>query len=147
MTPERENEYSELLSYVGLFATVVWKVSPEADSHPTKSIEKIVQQFGRSKALIGLRQAANDTIDEISRWSPESKATLDETFNAAGLVTASEVARRYSAHYSRIIKRGLIRNDSEYYVVNAVLIDQENTVPDDERARLQRLVDVFESRS
>ncbi|HZV65053.1 MAG TPA: hypothetical protein VFG03_09125 [Telluria sp.] len=147
MTPERENEYNELLAYVSLFASVVWKVSPAADMHPAKTIEKVVQQFGKSKALIGLRQAANDTIEETSRWSTESKAALDDTFRAAGLVTVSEVTRRYSSAYRRIIKRGLIRNDSEYYVVNAVLVDQSSTASDDERAHLQRLVDAFESKT
>jgi hypothetical protein len=55
MTPEREKEYDELLAYVGHFATVVWKISPTAQIHPAKTIERVVRKFGKYKALMGLR--------------------------------------------------------------------------------------------
>jgi hypothetical protein len=106
MTPERENEYNELLAYVGLFATAVRRIDPASETHPAKVIEGIVQQFGKSKALVGLRQAANDTIEATSNWNSEARAIADEGFRAAGVVTVSEIARRYSSSYKRIIKRG-----------------------------------------
>ena len=145
MTPEREREYDELLAYVGHFATVVWKVSPTADIHPAKTIEKVVEQFGKSKALAGLRQAANDTIEDMSNWSSEAKFTVDDAFKSAGIVTVSEITRRYSASYKRIIKRGVIRNETEYYLIDAVLIDQGNEIADDERAYLQKLIEAYEA--
>jgi hypothetical protein len=146
MTPERENEYKELLAYVGHFSTIVWKVGPDAEIHPAKTIEKIVQKFGKSKALIGLRQAANDTIEETSHWNLESKVSLDEALKASGVVTISEIARRYSSSYKRIIKRGHVRDDTEYYVVNGILVDQGNAVSDEERAHLQKLIDAYEAK-
>ena len=55
MTPEREREYEELLSYIGLFATVVYQIDPTSSAHPSNAIEQIIHQFGKSKALVGLR--------------------------------------------------------------------------------------------
>lgn len=145
MTPEREKEYDELLAYVGHFATVVRKISPTAEIHPAKTIERVVGEFGKSKALMGLRQAANDTIEDTSNWSSEAKSTVDEAFKSAGIVTVSEIARRYSASYKRIVKRGVIKNETEYYLIHAVLIDQGNAITDDERALLQKLVEKYEA--
>lgn len=53
MTSEREKVYKELLGYVGLFATVVWRIDPASANHPANVIEGLVQQFGKSKALVG----------------------------------------------------------------------------------------------
>jgi hypothetical protein len=147
MRPERENEYNELLAYVGLFATVVWRIDPASEIHPANFIKGIVQQFGKSKALVGLRQAANDTIEETSNWNTEARAIADEGFRAAGVVTVSEIVRRYSASYKRIVKRGFIKSDTDYYVINAVLVDQGNLISDDERAYLQRLSGAYEENS
>lgn len=147
MTPERENEYNELLAYVGLFATVVWRIDPIAEIHPANVIKGIVQQFGKPKALVGLRQAANDTIEETSNWNTEARASADKGFRAAGVVTVSKIARRYSASYKRIVKRGFIKSDTEYYVINAVLVDQGNMISDDERNYLQRLSEKYEEKA
>ena len=147
MTPERENEYNELLAYVGLFADVVWRIDAASQAHPANAIEKIVKQFGKSKALVGLRQATNDTIAETSNWNKEARAIADEGFRAAGVLTLSEITRRYSASYKRIVKRGYIKNETEYYVINAILVDQGNTIPGHETAQLQRLTDEYEAKA
>jgi hypothetical protein len=144
MSPEREKEYSELFAYICFFATVVEKIDPAANVHPAKAIETIVQEFGKSKALVGLRQAANDTIEATSHWNVEKKAVLDEALSAAGIITRSEVARRYASSYKRIVKRGQIKNDTEYYLVNGILIDQSSSLSEDERRSLQELADAYE---
>lgn len=147
MTPERESEYNELLGYVGLFATAIWQIDPASETHPANVIKGIVQQFGKSKALVGLRQAANDTVEETSHWNSEARAVVDEACRAAGVVTLSEITRRYSASYKRIVKRGFIKNETEYYVVIGILIDQGSAISDDERTRLQRLTEAFEQKA
>jgi len=145
MSPEREREYNELLSYVAFFATVVWKIDPAAAMHPRLAIEEIVRQYGKSKALIGLRQAVNDTVEETRDWNQQARTMLDEGLTAAGLVTLSEISRRYSSSYKRILKRGKIKNETEYYLINAILVDQGSACTEEERIRLQELIDAFES--
>lgn len=145
MTPEREREFNELLSYLGFFATVVWGIEPASATHPSNSVDAIVREFGKAKALVGLRQAANDTIEMTSDWNAEARAVADEGFRAAGVITVSEITRRYAASYKRILKRGVIKNDTEFYVINAVLVNQCCPIPDDERATLQSLFEAYES--
>lgn len=104
----------------------------------------IVEQYGKSKALEGLRQAANDIIEDLSDRPATGVAALDEALRAAGLLTASEVRRRYASSYKRIVKRGSIRDDTEYYLVNGIVVDLGNATPDEERAMLQRLLEAYE---
>jgi len=86
MTPEREREYNELLGYVRLFATAVWQIDPASGIHPADVINGIAQQFGRSKALVGLRQAANDTIEGYGRRDSERMSAT----RRGGLAGAAE---------------------------------------------------------
>ncbi|WP_426339207.1 hypothetical protein ACN9MZ_23120 [Pseudoduganella sp. S-14] len=145
MKLEHENEFNELLKYVDFFATAVWRIDPASEVHPSNVIEESVKKFGKSKALlIGLRQAANDTVEESRRWNSEIRTNVDEKFRAAGVVTVSEITRRYASSYKRIVSRGFIKNETEYYVINAILIDQSNSISDVERASLQRLTDAYE---
>jgi hypothetical protein len=93
-----------------------------------------------------MRQAVNDTIEETSNWSSESRTILDEALNAAGIITMPEITRRYASAYKRIVKRGKIRNETEYYLVNGILVDQGSEILDEERMGLQELVDAYENR-
>jgi hypothetical protein len=43
------------------------------------------------------------------------------------------------------LKNGRIKNETEYYLVNGVLVDNANSIADEERVQLQRLVDEFEN--
>lgn len=104
----------------------------------------IVEQYGKSKALEGLRQAANDIIEDLSDRPADGVAALDEALRVAGLLAASEVRRRYASSYKRIVRRGSIRDDTEYYLINGIVVDLGNGTPDEERAMLQRLLDAYE---
>lgn len=144
LSPDRECEFQELLAFVSFYMTHVSGVTPT----PTLSIETvcagIIEQHGKSKALEGLRQAANDVIEELSGKRAAGVAALDEALHASGLITASEVRRRYASSYKRITKRGTIRNDTEYYLINGIVVDLASAISDEERATLQRLLDRYE---
>jgi len=146
MSPEREREYDELLAYLSFFATAVWKINPASSKHPAQTIVKIAGEFGKSKALVGLRQAVNDTVEEMSDWSAEARSILDDALIVAGIAATSEIVRRYAFAYKRIVKRGQIKNETEYYLVNGIVVDQCNQISDEERATLQGLIYVYENK-
>jgi hypothetical protein len=77
MSPERESEFAALLAYLSYFVTHVLRISPDDDIHPARTVESIIGTYGKSKALAGLRQAVNDTVEETSNWSAEARAALD----------------------------------------------------------------------
>lgn len=58
--------------------------------------------------------AANDTSEDLGDKPTEGIVALDEP----------------------IVKRGCIRDDLEYYLVNGIVVDLGNTLPDKERAML-----------
>lgn len=147
MTPERESEFKELLGYVRFFVTAVWQIDPASGIHPANVTKGIIQQFGMSKALVGLRQAANDSIEETSHWNPDARTVIDQAGTAAGIVTLSEITRRYSSTYKRIAKRGFIKSETEYYAISGILTGQRSAISEGEKRYLRRLIEAFEQKS
>ncbi|WP_286624017.1 hypothetical protein [Variovorax fucosicus] len=145
LSADREREFQELFALVDFWATHVKKTAPNSQNNMADVCANIVQQHGRSKALEGLRMAANDIIEELSDIPSEEVASLDESMLASGLVTLSELRRRYASSYKRIVKRGHIRNDTEYYLINGIVVDLAKAVPDAERRELQRLTEAYEA--
>ena len=115
---EREREYQELSAFVDFYYTNVKGVDAANSVHPTNVLKQIVQQFGKSKALEGLRQATNDTLEELTDRPSAVISTLDSSLRSLNIVTISELRRRYASSYKRIVKRGVIRTETEYHLIN-----------------------------
>ena len=145
LSPDREREFQELLAFVSFYTTHVWGVTQSSTFSIETVCAGIIEQHGKSKALEGLRQAANDVMEELSDKPAAGVAALDEALRASGLITASEVRRRYASSYKRIVKRGTIRNDTDYYLINGIVVDLGNGISAEERATLQRLLDSYEA--
>ncbi|MDH4427138.1 MAG: hypothetical protein QE495_11860 [Acidovorax sp.] len=145
LSPEREREFQELMGFLSFYATHVSGVTQTSTFSIETVCSGIIEQHGKSKALEGLRQAANDVIEELSDKRADGVAALDEALRASGLITASEVRRRYASSYKRITKRGTIQNDTEYYLINGIVVDFGNGISDEERATLQLLLDRYEA--
>ena len=110
------------------------------------ALKRIAEDYGRSKALEGLRQAANDTVQRLDNKAGVAQA-LDAALRGNGLVGFYEIARRYGSVFRKILKRGRVKNETEYYLVHGALADCASSLADDERAELARVIAGFESAS
>jgi len=144
MSPAREREFEELRAFVCFYSTHIWKIDPASEIHPANTGKQIVEKVGRSRALEGWRQAANDILEETSYLSSTALAELDRILRSQGVLSISELRYRQSASFRRILKRGRIRDETEYYLINGIVVDMANGIPDEERDVLQRLMDAFE---
>ena len=144
MSPEREREYEELSLYLDFYSTNVSGIDPGNPIHPTNVGKRIVAEFGRSKALDGLKQAVNDTVEELSGRSAEYVNRVEAALREKGLLTLSEVRRRYASSYKRMLKRGTISNETEYYLSTGVLADVSSLATAEERGLLEQMVAKYE---
>lgn len=145
MSAEREQEFEELRAYLDFFATHVLRINPASAEHPSNALESIIQKHGRSSALEGLRQGVNDTIESMRDILAARRKELDEEFRSAGVSSLSEMQRRHDASYRLIVQRG-IRNDTEYHLINGIVVDTASRMTDEERARLHQLIEQYEGR-
>ena len=113
---------------------------PEA--RPIAVLERL-EKMGMTVAGRGLRQAINDCVEESLHFDPKEVERLDSELRERGIVTLSELRRRYSKAYARIKKQGRIKNDSEYYLIRNVLDDPTEKTAE-ERALLAKLAFDYE---
>ncbi len=82
-------------------------------THTTATLKRIAEEHGRSKVLEGLRQAANDTVQSLENKAGVAQA-LDSALRGNGLIGFYEIARRYGSAFRKILKRGRVKNETEY---------------------------------
>ncbi|MFM9921888.1 hypothetical protein VLK31_02755 [Variovorax sp. H27-G14] len=119
--------------------------SKNPDDQPLAFLRR-VEQTSLANAKKGLQMAVNDTVEATAEWTPEQVAAADAKFTAAGTFSLSEVRRRYSKKYLQILKRGVIRSETECYLIKGILdgggIDPGAT----ESTQLQAMLNDFEVR-
>jgi hypothetical protein len=140
MSPEREREYAELHGFIDFVATHITGIDPSDPVHPTNVGKRIVAEYGKSKALEGLKQAVNDTVEDLGEQTPEFCEKLDSELRERGLVSLSEVRRRYAASYRRILKRGHIKSETEYYLLRGMIADFSSLAGPEERTSMEAML-------
>jgi hypothetical protein len=146
MSPEREKEYADLLAFLDFHSKHLVKNHPTGGFDLITEAKRIAEKYGKSKGLEGLRQAVNDVIEELSDLTPDSVKLVDGALRGASLRTLSELRREYGATYRKILRRGSIKTETEYYLMNGFVIDLASEVPHEERKLLQEMVQTYESR-
>lgn len=144
MSAEKEKEFEELSLFLEYYSTNHLAIDREDKIHPSNCLEEIVEKFGKSKALQGLKQAVNDSIEDTSELDIQSVKRLDSELSSRGIITLSVLRKRYWSKYKRILKRGTIKTETEYYLINGLLCDLDNGLPKEETEALNSMVCEFE---
>jgi hypothetical protein len=144
MSPEKEAELAELGRFIDWFSSHIKGIPERAPHHTHQALQKIEARFGRSKALAGFRQAVNDVIEMTAHQPPEWVAEFDSACQRAGVLSLSQVRARYWSKYAAVLKRGRIRNDTEFFLVMGLLNDLSSPLTASERASLESMVASYE---
>ena len=85
--------------------------------------------------------AIGDTIEATDRWPRDRVAAIDNELAGKGLPSLTAMRMRFSKVIGRVVGRGSIENDVEYYVVrNAV------ELADGDQEPLWKLLSEYEQR-
>jgi hypothetical protein len=137
-------EYARLKDFLSFYAQRylgIERLPPE--QRPIAMLEAM-ENTSPKKAVSGLRQAINDCVEMSLRLPHQEVEELDARLRALGIVTLSELRRRYSNAYARIVKRGRIRDETEYYLVHNISNDPTEKTTE-ERRQLEELLRTHEA--
>ena len=96
-------------------------------------------------ARTGLRQAINDCLEMSFQLKNSDIKFIDETTKELGIVTISDLRRAYSRRYKRVIARGYVKDDTEWYLLKNVLfgIDDKHDV---DIEAIERMIENYEEK-
>jgi hypothetical protein len=144
MSAKKEKEFEELSLFIEYYSTNCLGIARDNEIHPSVVLSNIVEKVGKSKALQGLKQAINDTIEDTLDLDPERVKELDEALASEGIVILSVLRKRYWSKYKEIIQRKILKNETEYYIANGLLADTASDLTNSERKLLNQLVLEYE---
>lgn len=114
--------------------------------HPLHVLTRIQKEYGLANAKRGLLMGINDMVEKTASWHPELVAEANAKFAAAGTFTLSEIRQRYSKKYLQILKRGVIRSETDYYLLKGILDGGSIEAGAYESAQIQKLINEFEEK-
>lgn len=142
------SDYDELK----LFFSILWeewiskqfsfKVSDEAN--PVNCVEK-AERKGKAYAFKGLKMAIQDCMEMTGDENIEELKRLDSVLKKQGAYSLSFVRSILFNEIFKILARGKIRSDIEYYLVKEK-IENPTELSDKERESLMKMSDVYEFR-
>ena len=140
LSPEKNAEFEELLAFLTHFDIEGWVPPRDPQPDTRAEIERIVSEYGKSKALMGLRQELNDTLEMTSSRSTEWVKGFDKRCREAGVRTLSEYRVALWSKYRRVLGRGKISNHEQFYMLAAIAADTALTVTSEERAKVESML-------
>src|SRR6188472_3143566 len=94
-------------------------VAPEfitAETDPIACLERMESRWP-GKARSGLAMTIGDTIEMTDGWPASKVEETDQLLAADGLPTLSEMRVRFSKVIRRVLNRGHIKDEVEYYAL------------------------------
>jgi hypothetical protein len=151
-TPERQAEYEELKSFLLTLTEFMdsqrltqapggtWSTGPEGQEVCRINGQVVLRQLplltqgvaaveahGFSSALRGARMAINDTLEMTIDLDQDTLRHADEFLSQRGCRTLTSMRHQVRQTIPKILRRGRIRNDEEYYLIIERLNDMTET--------------------
>lgn len=132
-------------NYARLKAFFVWWVprlfeNVPMEESPLATLDAIE---GRSMAMArrGLGDVIGDIVEMLDRLSPEKAAAADQALAAEGIITLSAVRAGFSKRIRAIMRRGKLRDESEYYSLRSAA----DALADDDRQKAWDMLGAYET--
>lgn len=135
------SEYESLRSWFSYMVPKVFSsdlLTPDTD--PVAVLDRMAVKTP-AKARSGLGMAIGDVLEITSDWPASDIATCDRELSQLDLPTLSELQARFSKLVQRIVRRGRIKSDEEFYALRN-MVEQQGA----DNATLWSLLSAYESR-
>jgi hypothetical protein len=143
MKEEDELEYAKMKEFLSFYAERYLKVENlPSEKQPIASLEALEKKSMKT-ASKGLRQAMSDCVEMSFHIDRVEVEKLDSLLRSRGIVTLSELRRRYSKRYAKIMRQSQIKNETDYYLIRNVLDDPVEKTPE-ELELLEKLISSWE---
>lgn len=116
-----------------------------AAAHPLAVLGKL-EAGSLAQARAGLKMALNDFVEDSMNWPQELVSEIDRNLAKEGLPGMSVLRYRYGKRLQKILSRGSVRDDAEYYMLKGIVVDQSLHLEASQRSSIDALLETYEGR-
>lgn len=111
------DNYEKLRLWLGHMVTQAMPdIEAGSEIDPVQVLDGIADK-APAKARLGLALAVGDIVEMTNDWSGDRVGLVDRELQEAELPTLSEVRVTFGKAVNRVLRRGSIKSDAEYYLV------------------------------
>jgi hypothetical protein len=97
-----------------------------------------------AQARKGLMMMVNDIIEDTLTWLPEQVAALDRALDDSGAPSLTRVRGRYSRQLAKVLARGVIRTEIEFYLLKGARDGTPELLEDASLEKVDLMLSSFE---
>jgi hypothetical protein len=129
-TLTQQLEFARLRAFVVAgYEHVLSDLPAMAEAHPGAVADKMWEE-GHRRALRGLREAAADVVELMQDLDDAQLAAFEQRLKQAGAPSLSAMREGRVGGLFGILHRGTIRNDDEWRLMNAAVLDVTDSLLD-----------------
>lgn len=113
------------------------------ESTALRTLEEFEKE-SMAKARKSLTLGLNDALEDTEDWPLELVQKFDEALVSYGAATLSELRVKRSSKYKRILKRGTIKTETEYYLIKGIVDSAQEHIPADDVPVLDAMLAEYE---
>lgn len=137
-------QYNELKKFLEFFSNRFFFSKNATPENKLLAELAKIERTAPGRAAVGLAMMINDCVEMASGWGLQKVLAIDAELKSSGIVTLSDLRRKYSRQYATVVKRGHINNDEEYYLIKGVLDGGALEIPNPEKTTLNNILDDYE---
>jgi hypothetical protein len=138
----KPTEYKRIRSWLGYMAPKVFSADLlNCESDPVTVLDQISLK-SLAKARSGLGMAVGDIVDFTSDWPETRIVQCNNELSHRGLPTLTQMQARFSKVVQRVVRRGLIKTDEEFYALRSAAEQ-----PGQDEVDLWLLLDAYEAQA
>ncbi|UPG96612.1 hypothetical protein [Luteibacter aegosomatissinici] len=134
--------YESLKLFFRIYVDTELDLGGLPDEHRPMYVLAEMEKKAPARAREGLRIALGDVMEDLEHASPDQLARLSVRLAAEGAPSIAAVRAMMSKKVAAVLKRGVIANETEFYLLRNVL--EAPGIPDDERGKIADMLDQFE---
>lgn len=141
-----DERYERERKFFVLYVTLVMKPKSGSSSDPIAVLESFEKE-SMSKAKKGLSITINDTLETTENWPVDVVREFDRILLENGAATLTELRLKHSKKYKKILKKGTIRSEVEYYLIKEIVDGMQEHIPENELPLLDAMLIEYEKKS
>jgi hypothetical protein len=135
--------YKKLHAILWEFQAKQWGMDSDVDSSPVKVLERW-EKRSESMARKGLKETLRDTLTQMIDYPEDIKTEMNKNLKQNNYPTIQLLSAQIRNTPKKVISRGKIKDDDEYYVIKEFLDDLESDISTEEREKFNEIIIDFE---